>query len=380
MTSSRLGWPRTFAIGVAILFVVFALWAFILHLTQPQGGDFVSFWAAGRMTLLGNGAKAYDLAAHRAVELSVVGRTGILPFPYPPPFLLIVTPFALMPYPVSFVAWVVATALSYVLAARKVARPEYAIACPPVLVDFLIGQTGLFFGAIFIFGITLLPLNAFLGGALLGLMVMKPQLALMLPVALLGGRQWSAILGAAFSSGVAILMGLMLFGPGSYEGFLQMIPRYGHYLQEARWNWIELASPFAFARYFGIAGPTSLVFHLAIAAAAAAITWVAWSRNWKEKVPVVASATLLASPYLFTYDAVLMIVPAAYFIAQRQFWLVGFLWLLCALPVGHFFGLYDGPDTIPLATILAIGALAAPHLKSRELLIAQSVRAENALH
>ena len=53
--------------------------------------------------------------------------------------------------------------------------------------------------------------------------VIKPQLALAPPVAVIAGRHWSAIGGAALSGGVALLAGLLAFGPASYAGFTGML-------------------------------------------------------------------------------------------------------------------------------------------------------------
>jgi hypothetical protein len=94
------------------------------------------------------------------------------------------------------------------------------------------------------------------------------------------------------------------------------------------------------------------------------MTWLAWSRNWEEKVAILASATLLASPYLFTYDAVLLVVPAAHLIGRQQFWSAGLIWLLAALPVAHVFNLYQGPNTVPVASTLCLCLLAVPHILS----------------
>ena len=40
------------------------------------------------------------------VEFTLVTLNGLLPFPYPPPFLLMVTPFSLLSYMWGFAAWV----------------------------------------------------------------------------------------------------------------------------------------------------------------------------------------------------------------------------------------------------------------------------------
>jgi hypothetical protein len=80
---------------------------------------------------------------------------------------------------------------------------------------------------------------------------------------------------------------------------------------------------------------------------------VAWLQNWSEKVGILAAASLLISPYLLTYDALLLIIPAAYLIKRRHWWALLLLWSLCALPVLHFYDLYQGPNTIPLAALFA---------------------------
>jgi hypothetical protein len=246
----------------------------------------------------------------------------------------------------------------YGVFAKRFAPLPYALANPLILVNAMIGQTGMLAAGLIIAGLSFLPATSFAGGAILGLMIFKPQLAIMLPVALLAGRQWRAIGGAAFSSTAALLLGLVLFGPAAYVGFFQMLPRYAGYLQQARWSWVELASPFAFARYFGINFAVSLGIQIVITLIAAAVTGMAWRRNWRSKNAVLACATLLASPYLFTYDAVLMIVPAAYFLAERRYWLTALLWLLCALPVAHVFNLYNGPNTISLTAAGSLVLLA----------------------
>jgi hypothetical protein len=355
---SAVGLPRTLATACAIFIGAVVGWGFWTAASRPLKLDFLSFWAAGRLVLQGTPISAYDLAAHHRVEAQIVGGISILPFPYPPPFLALVTPFALLPFAAAFICWVMLTGGIYGVFAKRFAPLPYALANPLILVNAMIGQTGMLAAGLIIAGLSFLPATSFAGGAILGLMIFKPQLAIMLPVALLAGRQWRAIGGAAFSSTAALLLGLVLFGPAAYVGFFQMLPRYAGYLQQARWSWVELASPFAFARYFGINFAVSLGIQIVITLIAAAVTGMAWRRNWRSKNAVLACATLLASPYLFTYDAVLMIVPAAYFLAERRYWLTALLWLLCALPVAHVFNLYNGPNTISLTAAGSLVLLA----------------------
>lgn len=299
--------------------------------------------------------------------MAIVPNLGLLPFPYPPPFLAIVTPFALMPFSTAFVLWVVLTSLVYALGAARVAPLPYAFANPPILVDLMIGQTGLLVGGIFMSGLALIFSAPFTAGAIFGLLVLKPQLALMLPVATVAGRMWKVLAGALLSLMTVLLAGLLLFGRESYQGFFAILPYYAGFIGNSSWNWVELASPFAFARFLGIDQSPALMIQAFFSVAAGGLTWIAWSRDWEEKLPILAAASLLASPYLLTYDAVLLIVPAGHLLARRRLWLVALLWLLCALPVVHFYGLYDGPNTIPLAAAISLGVMARSHVRPSDL-------------
>jgi hypothetical protein len=355
--SSKLGLPLTLATGIALLFVAFAFWGFWTNFVEAAGVDFISFWSAGHLVLTGHPAAAYDIDLHRSVEQTIVTRVGLLPFPYPPPFLILVTPFALIPFRWAFVAWVAITAAFYAVTARRFAALPYAFANPPVLVDFMIGQTGFLTTGILLGGLALLPNAPFAGGAMLGLLLIKPQLAALLPIALIAGREWRAIAGGAASFTLAVVAAFLLYGMDSYRGFFAILPHYVGYMQHNSWNWVELASPFAFLRYVGVPAAPALVAQTVIALCAALATAVAWARGWPEKIAILSAATLLISPYLLTYDALLLIVPAAWFIKQKRWLLVGLLWLLCALPVVHFYWLYEGPNTIPLAAIASLWVL-----------------------
>ena len=80
-------------------------------------------------------------------------------------------------------------------------------------------------------------------------------------------------------------------------------------MRQDKWPWNEFISVFAFVRYFGIDQSIALTIHFIVAAAAAVLTWIAWSRDWEGQLPILAAATLLIPPYLLTYDALLMIIP-----------------------------------------------------------------------
>lgn len=363
--TGRLGWPLTIASGFALLFVALAMWTAGNNYVAPTGGDFISFWSAGRLALQGHSAAAYDIAAHRSIEQMTVPRVGLIPFPYPPPFLIVVAPFALLPFGIAFILWVLLTAALYGLAIRRIAPLAFGMANPPLLVDYLSGQSGLLISAIFVGGASLIASAPFTAGMLLGLLILKPQIALLLPVAMIAGGEWRVIAGAVASSIILLLAGIVIFGPDSYQAFFHIIPQYVHFMRQNRWDWREFASIYGVARYFGLRESAALLVQVLAAASAAAVTAVAWFHRWDEKIAVLAAGSLLMSGYMLTYDALLLIVPAAQFLRGQRWELVATIWVLTALPVVHFFKLYGGPNTIPCAAVLSIGLLVASHLKRR---------------
>jgi hypothetical protein len=222
----------------------------------------------------------------------------------------------------------------------------------------MVGQNGFVTSAIMLFGLHALVRKPVVGGALLGLMVIKPQLALLLPVAVIAGRLWTAIPAALASAAALLATAFLIFGPDAYAGFFEVLPQYQALLAGGRWPWERLASVFAFARWFGAGEPVAWALHAGVALAAAFLVWLAWRRDWQSKIPILAAGSLLVSPYLFTYDAVLLVAPLAWLAERRPWWALG-LALLSALPLAQALGLHWGPNATPLAAALSLACLAA---------------------
>ncbi len=355
---SAFRWHRAVAIAFSSLFAIYAVWAAWINFSDPPGVDFVSFWAAGKLTLAGDPASTYVIEAHRSVEATAGIPPGLMPFPYPPAFLFLVTPFGLLPFWASCLAWIAITAAIYIWACSRIVSPAYPLAHPPALTNAMIGQNGLLTGAIFIGGTTLLAHRPMLGGALLGLLVVKPQLALVLPIVFLAARLWTAAAAAAVTATAICLAALVAFGPASYLGFFAMMPRYAAFLREGDIPLHEMISVFAFCRTLGFSLLLSSIAHVAVALTAAGVTWIAWSRGAPEKIALAAVSTLLLPPYLLTYDGVLLIVPIAWYIGcGRRPALIAAVWLLCLFPILDSAAQWNAPNSIPIASLVMLTAL-----------------------
>ena len=332
----------------ATLFPLLLLAACWTSFTNPPPIDFFSFWTGARLVLEGHGAAAY--------QTQPSGYGPLMPLAYPPPFLLWIAPFGLVGFGFAFALWSLLTGSLYVIAAGVPRRA--ALACPPAVANAMVGQNGFLTAAIFLFGFSFLDRRPWVAGLILGLLVIKPQLVLLVPIALIAGRHWKALAGAAVSATSLIAVAFVAFGIEVYQRFAEVLLRYSSLLQQGRWPWNELASSYAFVRWSGAGHGVALAIHIGIALTAAAIAWAAWRKDWACKIPMLATATLLISPYLFTYDAVLLASPLAWLVSRRPGWAMA-VWCLALVPLLRNVG-YLGPNAIPLAAIVSLVAMLVP--------------------
>lgn len=365
----RFGWYL--AALVACLFTFLIGNFFAENLDRPLLLDFLSYWAAVKLAGAGNPALAYDLGALAAMQGQVVETVdGIMPFPYPPTFLLLLMPFAALPYFPALACWLLATGGWYLSTARRFAPWPWAAAQPAVLINGLIGQNGFLLAGIFMAGASRLAERPFLAGAILGTLVIKPQLALLLPVAVVASRSWAAIPGAMLSAGGLSLAALLAFGPESYAAFFRMLSQYAAWMAADRFAWNEFASPFAFVRFLGGSAGLAMAVQACCLGVAVLACWTAWRRQWDERVVVLCAASLLGSPYLQAYDTLLMLVPIGWWLERRPA-LSALLWLLCFAPIAIHLGWWSGPDTTPLAALLTLGLVARARLQKVEPVMAR---------
>jgi hypothetical protein len=160
-------------------------------LGKPLGADFPSFWAASRLALSGAPSQVYDLAAHAAAERSAFGGHEVpySAFFYPPTYLLICLPLGLLPYLAALAAWLGATGYGcwrVVRAWLSGSLRQWALpmlAFPGVLSTVGHGQNAFLTTALFGAAILTWDRRPVLSGVCFGLLTIKPQLGLMIPLA-----------------------------------------------------------------------------------------------------------------------------------------------------------------------------------------------------
>ena len=327
----------------ALVVLAAALAEFVWNWRHPTDRDFLGFWGAARLALAGNPSAAYDNGALHSVQSAAAtfgSRLAELPFPYPPAYLLLVMPFGLMSFPLAMAAWSLCTFAFYVFAARRLMPGSgwLAVAFPAVFANAAIGQNGFLTAGLFMGGLSLLGNSPFAAGLILGCLVIKPQLGILLPVALVAGRHWRVIAGAALSSAGLMLLGLVLFGMGATTAWLHEAPLLARIMDQGLAGWSKLASIYAAARQLGVAPALAIAIHAIVALTAAVAVWRIWRSPAEAamKVAALAAASMLISPYLFFYDG-LILVPAFFWLASesRRPGLLLALWCLPLLMIGQ---------------------------------------------
>jgi len=285
---------------------------------KPVGADFVGYWAASQVAWTQSPAAVYCSEAITAAARKVIGAE-ISPrhWNYPPTFLLLVLPLSLLPYLFSLLGWLAVTCLGYVYVIRRILAESRAywlfLVFPGAVGNFLYGQNGYLSTAFLGGGLLLIDTYPFLGGAMLGCLSYKPQLALLIPLALAAGRYWQALAGAAVSAAALVVCSFLVFGSSVWVGFFNNLFTAANLLDVPH-LWQRMPTVFAAARLSG--GSKELALALQAVAAAGAIWAVAGV--WFRRLPlplrgsVLTLGIILATPYAFEYDLAILALPFAW--------------------------------------------------------------------
>jgi alpha-1,2-mannosyltransferase len=285
------------------------------------GGDFVDSYAASIAALKGDPASVYDVHRQHIQQAAVVGGKdfGVLVFSYPPTYLLIVLPLAMLPFVASWVAFETATLAGYLAVLGRIAPFPIgywlAITFPGVIINFMCGQNGFLTTALIGGGLLALNRWPLLAGFLFGLMAYKPHLAILIPLALIVARQWRAFIATGVSATLFAVTSLAVFGPSTWHAFFaNMAITKNIVLDQGGINFLMLQSIFGAARMWGGSINVAYMFQAVLAIFAAfAVVWV-WQGNrpFALKAATLTTGCLMVSPYLLQYDLVLLALPTAW--------------------------------------------------------------------
>jgi glycosyl transferase family 87 len=294
-------------------------------LTDPRGrpiaNDFVNVWAAGRLALDGQAPAAYDWSLHRAAEVRAVGYDfdGYYGWHYPPPAFFFAAALATLPYLVAAIVWLLTTLAAYIAAIAGILGLRtgvlFALGFPAAIWNVTAGQNGFLTAALIGGTLGLLERHPALAGICLGLLTYKPQFGLLFPIVLIADRRWLTIAVAALVALLLAALSWLAFGSASWAAFAHWAPISNRVLiDQGALDWYRLQSVFALARAHGGSETLAwIVQGLLSLLLAVGLGWLWKSRAAFElKAAALAAGALLATPYLFMYDLVVLAVAVAF--------------------------------------------------------------------
>jgi hypothetical protein len=288
------------------------------RLGKPVGTDFVQYWAASRLTLDGDAVSVYHPGKFFEAELQVAGGVYPVPWFYPPTFLLILLPLALLPYFISLCAWLAITLWGFLKVVYRIAPHHVAfwlaLAFPGTFQNLIHGQNGFLSAGLLGGGLLLLDRQPWIAGFLLGLLSYKPHLAALVPLALAAGRYWQALAGMIITVTALAGVSALVLGFQVWAAFWHNLPLPLQLIQDGYIPIYKMPTVLAAVLEAGGRLWMAQVLQSLVTLGAAALVAVVWRRRLPLpfRGSVLALAALLATPYAFSYDLVILALPLAW--------------------------------------------------------------------
>lgn len=278
---------------------------------EPLAHDYVAQWAAGHRVLSGNVALVYDWAAQIAYQTRLIGASKPVELYvfYPPHFLFTAPIFAWLDYVPASLAFLIVTTAAYAASLNLLLKDWLKAALVAVsgggaFYSIWWVQNGFLTAALLTAGLVLLKNRPVSAGIFFGMLTIKPQLGLLIPIALLCSRNWRAIASAIGTFLILATAAELFLGAGIWREFFASVTETAAFVHEGS-LWFKQQSVFALAYPF--VGPTiAWVVYAVLAAVIATIIAAMWrgpGSHWAKSSAIV-SGSLLVTPYVYTYDAV----------------------------------------------------------------------------
>ena len=303
--------------------------------------DFVSFWTGGALVREGVGPGLFDMERQRALQRGLrleLAATDAMrqadfhnPYHNPPPLALIFVPLTLLPMPWAYALWWAVSLSAFLVAfavclrgapfGRTLAVGMLSFA--GVGATLLEGQVnGLFVLALAAGQLAMVWGNGPLGGALVGLLWLKPQYAWVFLLVFLAKRRWAEVLGMAGAALVVGVASIAMIGAAGLLRYLEVLWQIGEFhppaasliSPERMVNWRALLTTL----WPGVPGATGSLLVGALGVGTALISLLAWRGRWDPRSPrfplqmlVAALAAVISSPHSHFHGTVLLLAPIA---------------------------------------------------------------------
>lgn len=343
----RTGKPSRLALCLLRIAVAWALVAFLSfcvmwvqwQMAAPRittvSGDFISFWTGGRLALEGHAVDAYNAVDHFFAELALHQdpNWGYVAFFYPPFFLLLCAGLALLPYFPALCLWLATTCALYAAVLRAMVPNSLRerdgvwvvfLGYPAVMINAGFGQNGFLSTTLLGGAAIFLDRQPTLAGLCLGCLAYKPQLGIVVPLALAVAGRWRCFAAAAATVSALAIISTLSFGIDIWSAFIAGTA-------DAQHNWLEPYNPLYLkflVSIFGAVrlhdGSLPLAYALQAGVSVTAIFALVFAlrhrpvdaRSGRAEIAAIAACVPFCSPFLLEYDLVILAVPMVWLLGE----------------------------------------------------------------
>jgi Glycosyltransferase family 87 len=290
----------------------------------PLYGDFFALWSYSKIGTLHPVAELYDFAKLHMSQIELGMDPDLkYPFPYPPTFIFLIWPLSLLQYDVGYQVWTLGTLALFVWVVRKTCsrRLFFSVAIiisPATTTTIFAGQSGFFAAALMTAGFRLAKSRPIVAGILLGLLSYKPQLGLLVPIALVAAELWVVIGAACVTVVVMAAAATLAFGWGIWQAWLSMLPAYADMFDAATIPLRARPTVLANLQMLGVSLPLARGAQGVVGVVVACFVWRCFRRDsGRLAAAALLVGTFLSTPHAFYYDLPMVLAGMVLFIEDR---------------------------------------------------------------
>lgn len=280
--------------------------------------DFDAFYLAGTLAGRGDIASAYDMASVLQEQQRMWSATSFMPWTYPPPFTLIMDGISNVPIGLAYVLFTLASFGFYLAVLHRIAG-QYLVGVllfmmPVVLLNLRTGQNGFLTAGLI--GMFLLAWrnHRAIAGLPLGLMIIKPHLAVGVGLLALIGRRWDVLTIAASVGLAALALATFAYGWPVWGAFLGAVREASGFLAQGYYPLFRMNSVYASLWSWGLPAAWAMAGH--VAGALVAVGLLIWASlaamEFRYRAALICVLSLFVSPYSYDYDLTILGVGLAF--------------------------------------------------------------------
>jgi hypothetical protein len=277
------------------------------------GRDFVNFWMYGCAAFTPDPSRFYDLAAyHGALDALLGPNYPGQNWSYPPSIFFFAAPFGRLGYLQALLVWTVLSAALFIAAARQHISDNHLrlalILSPAAVLCVISGQSSLITAAMLMTIFCWLDSRPIASGILIGLLTLKPQLGVFLPVMLIASGRWRVFASAAVTTLALAGATALVFGPQVWVDFIAKgLPVNNLVLADPE----RIATPFyptVFMNLRGVDLPYGAAMAVQLCFSAFAVAAIAWAYRFRRDadprwlMALFLACAVFGTPYLLSYD------------------------------------------------------------------------------